>query len=95
MVRSSTARDPAARYQTPAEVVTALMPFGRLGRKRRQPVANELHQPEALPNVRETSSRTPASTWFLSCVLLVLGFSTVLFVGAAAFVVFFFMYRSQ
>jgi serine/threonine-protein kinase len=100
------AREPAARYQTPAEVAAALASHSRVSEappiapasaERQLPVDQGAQQPidHGAQQQGADAPRSPTSSWFLSCVLLVLGFSTVLFVGAAAFLIFFLMQRSQ
>jgi serine/threonine protein kinase len=89
------ARDPGARYQTPSEVATALAPFARTRASGgRRPPAYEISvEPLVDPLALPTASQP--STWFLTVVLVSLAFSTVLFIGALAFVVFVFMRRGQ
>jgi serine/threonine protein kinase len=96
VVMKMMARDSANRYQTPTEVVVALTPFANIARisairARTPPVAELPEQP--LPALQPTHA--PAASWFLSCMLVALGFSTVVVIGAAAFVVFLLMYRNQ
>jgi hypothetical protein len=79
------ARAPAERLQTPAEVAAALEPFANPGRAGRGETENgRAAETEIETEVIELPVYTPTRSW----VLLLLAFSTVLLIGAVAFVVF-------
>jgi serine/threonine-protein kinase len=99
VVKGMMARDPANRYQIPAEVVSAVAPFANITKTSasggRKPAVLELPELPTASSPASVPTHAPASSWFLSCMLVLLGFSTVVVIGAAAFVVFLLMYRNQ